>query len=463
MTRRSKKPPARRQAEKKRSEPRARLVFSDAAGMLYDHPTLEAAVVVGNRPQRAEHGVFRPLPSNGASASVSALPGRLPVGVDPKTGKLEVLESVVVDGKKIRPVAVAALFAPGWTRTNLPAFYTAGLAPVLPLYGYAAAGWNEGGLVAAGLRTDPREHWDPALYSTPDLQTRVHKRIAEDPQNRVLHQTARCALDYRCFTAQNVFYRRWEGAIPMSPACNAQCVGCISEQDPETGPPPSQWRIAEGPSVDECVRATVPHLEGAGDGAIMSFGQGCEGEPTLRADAMAEVCREVRKKTSKGTLHVNTNGSRPEVWAVLKKAGLDSCRVSLNAAEKTVYESYYRPTGYGWEHVAETVHEAKRVGLFVSLNLLVFPGVSDAPAQADALVALVRDAKPDCIQTRNLCIDPASYLGCLPDEERDDEPIGMAELLRRVLRAHPSIKIGNYNVPREEWELPLLAKDVAAL
>ena len=441
----------------------ARLVFADAEGRLYDHPSLEAAVCVVDRPERAAPGAFRPLPGNGASASVSALPGRLPVGIDPATGTLEVVESVVIEGRKIRPVAVAALFPPGWTRTNLPAYFTQGLAPVLPLYGYAAAGWRDGRLVGAGLRTDPRGHWDPSLYNTPDLRARVEARIAEDPDNRILHQTARCALDYRCFTAQNVFYRRWEGAIPMSPACNAQCVGCISEQDPEEGPPPSQWRIAEGPSVDECARMAVPHLESAGDGAIVSFGQGCEGEPTLRADAMAEACREIRARTAKGTLHVNTNGSRPEVWGPLREAGLDSCRISLNAAEKAVYESYYRPTGYGWEHVAESVREAKRVGLFVSLNLLVFPGVTDSPAQAAALAELVADAKPDCVQTRNLCIDPDAYLACLPETERAAAPLGVEGLLREMMRAHPGLKVGNYNVPREEWQAPLRAPDVAAV
>lgn len=465
MTRRSSQTKTRRAARPgtkrgKRSHPRVALVFADASGRLYDHPDLEAAVCVVDRPEREREDAWRPLPSNGASSNIAALPGRLPVGIDPASGRVEVLESVVVGGKKIRPVAVAALFPPGWTRTRLPAFYTAGLAPVLPLYGYGAAGWADGGLVGAGRRTDPRYHWDPAIFNTPDLRARIEKTIAADPTNRVLHQTARCALDYRCFTAQNVFYRRWEGAIPMSPACNAQCIGCISEQDPETGPPPSQWRIAEGPSVEECVRMAVEHLEGAGDGAIVSFGQGCEGEPTLRADAMAEVCREVRRRTPRGTLHVNTNGSRPDVWGPLKSAGLDSCRISLNAAEKSLYESYYRPTGYGWEHVAKSVHEAKRVGLFVSLNLLYFPGVNDGPAQAQALVDLVASAKPDLLQTRNLCIDPDSYVACLPEGERRATPIGFDALLRELVRVHPRLKIGNYNVPREEWDRPLRSPEL---
>ena len=39
----------------------------------------------------------------------------------------------------------------------------------------------------------------------------------------------------------------------------------------------------------------------------------------------------------------------------------------------------------------------------------------------------------------------------------------MSVLLAMLLRAHPNLKIGNYNVPREEWKKPLLAADVAAL
>lgn len=422
------------------------LLFADREGRLFDHPELRAVVPVGLEHRPAPAAAFRTLPQNPPSASVASLPGRLPVGWDPKTKRVEILESVTVEGKKIRPVAVAALFPPGWTRTHLPAFRTQAMAPVLPLYGYAAAGWRDGKIVAAGLRTDDRGHWDPALYNTADLDARVSARLASDPTNTILRQVARCALEYRCFTAQNTFYRRWEGAIPMSPSCNAQCVGCISEQDPETGPPPSQWRIAAGPEVDECVRVAVPHLEGAGEGAIVSFGQGCEGEPLLRADAMGEACRAVRKKTAKGTLHVNTNGSRPDALAALKDSGLDSCRISLNAAEKDAYEAYYRPTGYGWSDVDRAAIDAKKAGLFVSLNLLVFPGVSDRPKQVDALLDFVERAKPDAIQTRNLCLDPEAYLGVLPEDR--GEPIGIDALVEALAKR---TRIANYNVPREEF------------
>jgi pyruvate-formate lyase-activating enzyme len=223
-------------------------------------------------------------------------------------------------------------------------------------------------------------------------------------------------------------------------------VGCISEQDPETGPPPSQWRIAVGPEVEECVRVAVPHLEGAGEGAIVSWGQGCEGEPLLRAEAMAEAIRLIRRKTARGTLHVNTNGSRPDAFPMLAEAGLDSCRISLNAAEPVAYEAYYRPTGYRWSDVARAIVTAKEAGLFVSLNLLVFPGVSDRPEQVEALLELLGRAKADRVQTRNLCIDPQSYLDLLPAPA--GEPIGVGALLERL--AEEGHRVGNYNVPREE-------------
>ena len=70
------------------------------------------------------------------------------------------------------------------------------------------------------------------------------------PGNRVLKQLKTCALLYRCFTSQNIFYARDEGAIPASVMCNARCVGCISDQ-PEDGPPASHERMDDGPSGEE--------------------------------------------------------------------------------------------------------------------------------------------------------------------------------------------------------------------
>src|SRR5207245_11206176 len=99
-------------------------------------------------------------------------------------------------------------------------------------------------------------------------------------------QLARCATEYGCYTAQNFFLRAGEAAIPVSPACNAACIGCISEQEPDAGVESAQARVRGAPSVQEIVDVALAHLEAAPE-AIVSFGQGCEGEPLLLGPRIA--------------------------------------------------------------------------------------------------------------------------------------------------------------------------------
>jgi diguanylate cyclase (GGDEF)-like protein len=112
---------------------------------------------------------------------------------------------------------VAAVLPPGWTRSELPAFRKSAVAPLLPQWAYTAAAWDsqERRHVAWALHTDTRGYWDPATHSTPELARLVEARLARD-DNPLLRQVAKCALEYRCFTAQNTFYPRDEGAIPAS-------------------------------------------------------------------------------------------------------------------------------------------------------------------------------------------------------------------------------------------------------
>src|SRR5207253_542933 len=207
-------------------------------------------------------------------------------------------------------------------------------------------------------------------------------------RNPLLRQLAHCALEYRCFTAQNTFYERDEAAIPASSGCNARCVGCISEQ-PEGGPPASHQRIGRAPDAEDMAAIGTPHLARAPDAedmaaigtphlarapgrTMVSFGQGCEGEPLTRAREIAEAIRKMRQATPRGSINVNTNGSLPGNLALLIDAGLDACRISLNSAHKPLYEAYYQPIQYGWEEVEESIRLARRRGVYTALNLLTF-------------------------------------------------------------------------------------------
>jgi pyruvate-formate lyase-activating enzyme len=413
-----------------------KLLFADESGRVYEHPHL-LALVRGGLPLELP----APLPPH---ASLSVLPGRRPLGLDPESGRPVELSEVRVGRRTVRPSAVAAVLPPGWTRTELPAFRKLSIAPLLPQWAYTAAAWDDERQchVAWALRTDKRRHWDPAAHSTPDLPQLVEERLGRD-DDPLLRQLAKCALEYRCFTAQNMFYHRDEGAIPASSGCNARCVGCISEQ-PADGPPASHQRLGRAPEVESMARIGAAHLASAAGRTMVSFGQGCEGEPLTRAREIAQAIRRMRKATGRGSINVNTNGSLPENLALLIDAGLDACRISLNSAHKPLYEAYYQPVNYGWEEVEESVRLARRRGVYTALNLLTFPGVTDQEGEADELCALVSRARVDQVQARSLAIDPDQYAAVAALHSAGGPRIGIGELLRRLKRARKGLVVGNF-------------------
>ncbi|HEX8909199.1 MAG TPA: radical SAM protein [Anaeromyxobacteraceae bacterium] len=430
---------------------RYRLLFADAQGVVYDHPRLLAAVRSGDALRAPVPGErAAPLPEG---ATLCLLPGRRPVGVDPATGETVTLREVTVGRRTFVPQAVGATLPPGWTRALLPAAAPPPLAgadeaPLLPQWAYTAAALGVRGPVVFALHTDRRRHWSPSTHSTPDLARRVEARLAAT-RNPIWRQIARCALEWRCFTAQNTFYGRDEGAIPSSAACNAACVGCLSEQE-EGMPPASHERIARPPSAEEMAEVAAEHLATARGRPMVSFGQGCEGEPLLRWREIARAIRLVRARTRRGSIHLNSNGSLTLGLGALLDAGLDACRISINSASPDLYAAYYRPVGYGLADVVRSMELAVRRGAYLSLNLLTFPGVTDREGEAERLWRLVAKVKPHQVQTRSLAIDPELYLALARGRGGGGSPIGMKALIEGLRRARPGLVIGNFSRARRE-------------
>ncbi|HVP65773.1 MAG TPA: radical SAM protein [Anaeromyxobacteraceae bacterium] len=418
----------------------ARLLFADDRGVVYDHPTLLAAVRTGGAALRPEE---RPasLPAGGALCLVT---GRRPVGVHPRTGELVVMREARVGRRTFVPHAVGATLPPGYTRVFLPAGErpASGEAPVLPQWAYTAAGLGRDGPVAWAIRTDRRRHWDPPRRSPEEVRERVRSLVAVDA-NPVYRQLARCALEWSCFTAQNTFLGRDEGAIPASSACNARCVGCLSES--QAGMPPSSHeRIARGPSAEEMAEVGARHLATASGRTMVSFGQGCEGEPLVRSRDVARAIRLMRERTGRGSINLNTNGSMPGALAALAAAGLDAVRISLNSASPDLYEAYYRPSGYGLADVEESMRVAKGNGLYLALNLLVFPGVNDREGEVERLARLVARVGVDQVQTRSLAMDPDVYWEIAKDRGARGRPLGLRRLLAALRAARPGLSLGNF-------------------
>lgn len=419
---------------------RLALAVCDAEGRIYRDDRVHAAARSGAYLLAAGPEEFIEVPRG---TSFAVLPGRAPVGYNPKTGRfVPVPEGHTVGGPG--PVyAVAALLPQGYTRTLLPAYLSTEEALVLPIFGYTAVAFRGEDLVVAAMKTDEGDKWDPVHYNTQDLRDRIERRLALHPENRILKQLAKCSLEYQCFTAQNIFYERWEGGLPVSPACNANCIACISNQVSECCPSP-QRRIDFVPTLQEVVEVGVHHLERADD-AIISFGQGCEGEPTLQGRLIAEAVREMRKATDRGTININTNAGEPAALAPVVGAGLDSIRVSLISARPEIYEAYHRPRGYSLDGVKESIKLARRHGVFVSINLLAFPGLTDTEPEVDALCEFIEETGVNMVQVRNLNIDPDQLARIIDLSQYS--PAGMRAVLDHISDNFPELLIGNYSRP----------------
>ena len=334
---------------------------------------------------------------------------------------------------------VAAALPHGYTRTLLPAYEKQEGAEPLPLFAYTAVAEAGGRFYAAAMKTDDAPEWDPAHFHTPDLAGRITALQREFPANGLIAQLGRCAGEYGCYTAQNTFYGRWEAALPTSNACNALCIGCISEQEPD-GPPTPQERIRAMARQRDVVEVAVRHLERA-EPAMVSYGQGCEGEPLLNWRLLLACTQAIRQQTSRGWINVNTNGSSPEGMAALIVAGLNACRVSVFSARQPVFAAYYRPRNYCFADVERSLTLASEAGLFTSINLLLFPGVTDQELEIEALIGMLRRTGTRMVQLRNLTIDPEQLLDALPPPDRP--ALGVATLVNRLRTDVPGLVIGN--------------------
>lgn len=344
-------------------------------------------------------------------------------------------------------LAVAAQLPSGYTRTLLPSYRRSDGMPYLPFFGYTAVSFRDGKPWVAALKSDSNPHWQPKDYSPPDLEARIRAHQDRFPGNRVLEQLKICSLEYGCYNAQNIFLGRWEGAVPVSPACNAECVGCISLQ-PEDKPASPQQRFVFVPTEQEIVDVGLAHLQD--EDSIYSFGQGCEGEPLLQAKLIARSVKSLRDQTGVGTIHLNTNASKPDGFRLVVEAGLDSVRVSLNSVLKEPYTAYYQPRGYTFEDLKRSIEVARSNGVLVSLNYLHMPGWNDRQQEVEELVRFVNDLDVQMIQMRTLNIDPDMYVQAVPMPE--GPALGMRELVARLRRDCPQLVIGNHTLPKHRYQ-----------
>lgn len=377
------------------------------------------------------------------------LPDRFPILYNIRKRNFESLrEDPYRSGEPLYPVAV--FNSPGFVVRTISAYGERENAGFLPLFSYGAVGWFRGGFRSAIFRIDREKRQDLRLMPQQGVAAGVQAKRRQMPDNRLRLHLESCAQKYGCPAAKNFFLRRVEAPLPTARYCNARCRGCLSLQDDRVIPH-SQNRIEFTPSPEEIAEVAVAHIKSVRR-AVVSFGQGCEGDPLLAVDVVEPAIRLIRQATRQGTINVNTNGSRPAALKRLIDAGLDSVRVSLNSVREACYDAYFRPNGYRFADVIAGIDLALQSRVHAALNYLNLPGFTDTPEEARALETFIRRHPIQMIQWRNLNYDPLRYWKTMDQVSTQGCGAGMKTLVEEIREKFPNLQHGYFNPPKEKFE-----------
>ena len=376
------------------------------------------------------------------------LPDRSPIVFNMDTRRFETLtHNPFAPHEPIFPVA--AFNSPGYVITYVSAYEEKKNARYLPLFSYGAIGWYGGKFRSAVIQVDREKRQDLRFMKQVKVRSGIQEMRNILPNNRLSTHLETCALTYGCPAGKNFFLGRYEAPLPTSRHCNAKCLGCISLQDNDQIKP-SQNRIAFTPSPKEIAEVALLHIKRVKQ-AVVSFGQGCEGEPLLAAQVIEPAIRLIREKTDRGTINMNTNGSLPDVLERLFDAGLDSIRISLNSVRQPCYDAYFRPKGFHYTDVLKSLILATHRDKFSSINYLNVPGFTDTPGEIQAFIDFLGQYRINHIQWRNLNFDPIRYWHIMNSVSALQPPLGMNKIIQMTKDAFPAITHGYFNPPKEKW------------
>ena len=372
------------------------------------------------------------------------LPQRRPLVFNLSTNSFEILEqNPYASQEKIFPVSV--FNSPGHVNRYCAAYNDEGLNTPLPLFSYGAVGFAKEGFYSSAILVDSEPRQDLRLMPHKKILKGVEHMQKKYPDNRLMRHLETCALQYGCPAGKNFFLQRYEAPLPTSITCNANCLGCISLQKDKVLSA-CQERIKFIPSPEEIAELSLEHINKV-ENAVMSFGQGCEGEPLMSFKSIEPAIKLIRQKTDKGTINLNTNASLPQRVEALCLAGLDSMRVSMNSVRENCYKAYFRPVNYEFSDVLESIRLAKKHGKFVCVNYLNCPGFTDSEKESRALFEFIKKFDIDMIQWRNLNFDPQNYFRIMNAVENPGTALGMGNLIKQLSQHFPKLRHGYFNPP----------------
>ncbi len=419
---------------------KAQLLIADTKGQIYNDTQLEGIGMKGGCFFRLGPGELIKLPP---ASRLFLMPDRVPVAYDSTKGCFTAQEYNPFSRNKQKCFPIAAFTPPGYTVTYNSSYKEIRNSKMLPLFAYAACVFYKGEFYVAAIQVDTDKRHNSHFIDIKEVRKNVIKFRRVFARNRLVRHLERCALNYFCPNAQNFFLSRYEAPLPSSPVCNANCSGCISYQTPKRCPA-TQPRIKFVPTPQEIRDIAVFHILKSKK-AIVSFGQGCEGEALLSGDIVEQAIRLIRQETQKGTININTNASKPKIVSRLFDAGLNTMRVSMNSVRHEYYTRYYKPKGYSFKDVIKSIEVAHGKGGFVSINYLTMPGFTDSKEEFEELNVFLGRYKIDMVQWRNLNFDPLRYFKELKTAIPKNKMLGIRQIIFSLKKNFPNLKMGYFN------------------
>lgn len=408
-------------------------------GDIFELEGYGAAGMSGNTPVVLKKDKTVAMPHG---SELMMLPQRKPVVYNVAEHQFEIMETnPFAPEEKIFPVAV--FNSPGYVNRHFCAYDDEGIEEMLPLFSYGAVGFGKNNFRSAAVLVDSEPRQDLRQMPRTGVVKGVEQMQKKYPDNRLIRHLETCALKYGCPAGKNFFLKRYEAPLPTSTVCNANCLGCISLQT-ENNLCACQERISFTPTPEEIAQVSLEHISQVKK-AVVSFGQGCEGDPLTAFTAIEPAIRLIRKNTDQGTINLNTNAGISGYVEKLCQAGLDSMRVSMNSVREACYHAYFRPKSYHFSDVIKSIDAAKRQGKFVSINYLNCPGFTDSEKEFAALKDFIRTHPIDMIQWRNLNFDPKKYCSLMAAVEESGNALGMGYVIKQLSKAFPSLRHGYFN------------------
>ena len=121
-------------------------------------------------------------------------------------------------------------------------------------------------------------------------------------------------------------------------------------------------------------------------------------------------------------------------------------RVTIFSCIPDHYNIYHGPHNYSLNDVEASIAYARSHGVYVSLNLLTFPGFTDRKEEVESLVEFVIRNDINMVQLRNLNLDPDHLAREIPYSA---QTMGVKEFIG-VLQQVDGLRIGSYTHPLEE-------------